>query len=184
MSSLHIRPSPRWSLWGTVRIMSNLYDAALTVATTTNFISIIVVSLLFSYVVYRNHIASSRKLPLPPGPKPLPLIGNTFDVPRSFQWSTFMKWAEEYGTWVFLGNVDFIYFSNILQAILFMSLPLGSPWLYSIVSSVHSTCSRTVRRTILTDRSHQCYACKFSPFAMVKVMLNSTTDQDGIGTSR
>ena len=97
MSSLHIRPSPRWSLWGTVRIMSNLYDAALTVVTTTNFISIIVVSLLFSYVVYRNHIASSRKLSLPPGPKPWPLIGNTFDVPRSFQWSTFTKWAEEYG---------------------------------------------------------------------------------------
>ncbi|KAI0061733.1 cytochrome P450 [Artomyces pyxidatus] len=39
----------------------------------------------------------SRQLPLPPGPKPLPIIGNLLDVPTKAPWATYAKWAEQYG---------------------------------------------------------------------------------------
>lgn len=47
---------------------------------------------------YLTHRASNpRRLPYPPGPKPLPIIGNLRDVPSTYFWRTFAKWAEIYG---------------------------------------------------------------------------------------
>ncbi|KAJ7756757.1 cytochrome P450 [Mycena maculata] len=40
--------------------------------------------------------------PLPPGPKPLPLIGNLLDMPRSKSQQTFSKWTDLYGDVVYL----------------------------------------------------------------------------------
>ncbi|KAJ7762871.1 cytochrome P450 [Mycena olivaceomarginata] len=37
-------------------------------------------------------------LPLPPGPKKLPLVGNVFDIPPTHPWETYMAWSKEYNT--------------------------------------------------------------------------------------
>lgn len=36
-------------------------------------------------------------LPLPPGPKPLPIIGNLCDLPFKDEVATYNKWAKEHG---------------------------------------------------------------------------------------
>ncbi|SJL09788.1 related to cytochrome P450 CYP2 subfamily [Armillaria ostoyae] len=38
-----------------------------------------------------------RRLPLPPGPKGLPLIGNLWDVPAEYPWLAYAQWAATYG---------------------------------------------------------------------------------------
>ncbi|KAJ7467466.1 cytochrome P450 [Mycena latifolia] len=37
-------------------------------------------------------------VPLPPGPKKLPLVGNLFAMPTSFEWETYMEWSRQYNS--------------------------------------------------------------------------------------
>ena len=39
----------------------------------------------------------ANALPLPPGPRGLPLLGNLFDIPRKAAWKTFAEWGNAYG---------------------------------------------------------------------------------------
>ncbi len=49
-----------------------------------------------------------RGRPYPPGPRPLPLIGNVLDIPKDVSWLTYTEFSKKYGTViVFLGVVQF-----------------------------------------------------------------------------
>jgi hypothetical protein len=37
------------------------------------------------------------RLPYPPGPRPLPLVGNLFDIPKEFSWLSYTQLSKKYG---------------------------------------------------------------------------------------
>ncbi|OCH88346.1 CyP450 monooxygenase [Obba rivulosa] len=47
-----------------------------------------------------------KHLPLPPGPTPLPVVGNFFDIPSKLPWVEYAKWAEKYGDIVYMRIFD------------------------------------------------------------------------------
>ena len=49
-------------------------------------------------IILLRTVRSRGGFKLPPGPKPLPLVGNLFDLPRDHDWVHWAKHAELYGT--------------------------------------------------------------------------------------
>ncbi|KZS88902.1 cytochrome P450 [Sistotremastrum niveocremeum HHB9708] len=45
---------------------------------------------------------SRRRLSLPPGPKPFPIVGNLLQFPKELPWQKFRQWGLEYGDVVYL----------------------------------------------------------------------------------
>ncbi|KAK0223484.1 cytochrome P450 [Armillaria fumosa] len=56
------------------------------------------------FLFYRRFRLYRRQgsLPLPPGPKGLPLIGNLWDIPSEYPWLTYAKWSATYGDVLYL----------------------------------------------------------------------------------
>ncbi|KAI0333736.1 cytochrome P450 [Cubamyces sp. BRFM 1775] len=46
--------------------------------------------------------ARTRGRPLPPGPRPWPIVGNLFDLPRFKPWRKCLEFTEQYGSIVYL----------------------------------------------------------------------------------
>lgn len=54
--------------------------------------------LAFSFctiIVFFHMFRRRRALPLPPGPKGLPILGNALDMPRENPWLTYWQWGKE-----------------------------------------------------------------------------------------
>lgn len=101
----------------------------LTVLSTSTFVGAVSFGavLLFSF-------ARRRKSHLPPGPKPLPVIGNAHQIPQKSGWLVFSDWSKKYGrrTSVCLYSVAAISFDFSLKVILSM----WTLWVNPLSSSI------------------------------------------------
>ena len=52
---------------------------------------------LAAFLAIRNY-RIRRGLPYPPGPRPLPILGNLLDIPKEFSWLSYMEHSKKYGT--------------------------------------------------------------------------------------
>jgi hypothetical protein len=55
-------------------------------------VSFVVITTLKRFIEKRQH-----RLPLPPGPAPLPLLGNILAVDANEPWLTYTEWGKVYG---------------------------------------------------------------------------------------
>lgn len=58
---------------------------------------VVLAFLAFSTLYSRG---KQKKLPFPPGPKRLPVIGNLLDMPAGAEWITYKRWGNLYGAQV------------------------------------------------------------------------------------
>lgn len=58
---------------------------------------LIVLSFIFTLQAFRDY-RRRKGFPYPPGPRPLPIIGNLLDIPMESSWLTYSQLAKKYGT--------------------------------------------------------------------------------------
>ena len=73
-----------------------------------SLITIVDLLVILSFVLVLSSIRDYRRrggLSYPPGPRPLPIIGNLLDIPKESSWLAYAKFARRYGGVFFLSSI-------------------------------------------------------------------------------
>ncbi|KAJ6549995.1 hypothetical protein B0H19DRAFT_1378701 [Mycena capillaripes] len=102
------------------------------------------------------------KLPLPPGPRKLPFLGNLLNAPSKFPWETYMTGSKEY-------NSDIIHLNLLGQSVIALSSLEATDTLLEKRSVKHSDSSKPY----IADAAH----------ALLKDLLQAPDDRDSSTSS-
>ncbi|KAF9523361.1 cytochrome P450 [Crepidotus variabilis] len=82
--------------------------------------AILLVVLLATILIFKRKWSTKKfQLPLPPGPKKLPLLGNILDMPKKFEWLAFASWGKEFNSDIIhlsVAGSDFIVLNSVKAA--------------------------------------------------------------------
>jgi hypothetical protein len=84
------------------RIVDTLGSSVISVATWRDILVYLTISLLPICAFMFMGLHRTSRLPLPPGPKPWPIIGNLLDLPKDKAWITYQSWSQQYGDVIYL----------------------------------------------------------------------------------
>ena len=76
---------------------------------------VLVVCVVIFWLAYTRGKARRSQIPLPPGPKRLPFIGNALDLPVYEAWEAGLQWKEKYGTRLLLLRHSLFIHSHFAQ---------------------------------------------------------------------
>ncbi|KAI0920701.1 hypothetical protein AcW1_002368 [Taiwanofungus camphoratus] len=60
---------------------------------------------LLAIVLVAGLLTRRKRLPLPPGPPGLPILGNIYDVPKTHEWLAYQQWARDFDSDVIYLNL-------------------------------------------------------------------------------
>ncbi|KAJ6533290.1 cytochrome P450 [Mycena vulgaris] len=102
------------------------------------------------------------KLPLPPGPPKLPLVGNLFHIPSTFEWETYLEWSKAYrALHTFLLHSDILHLNVAGTSLIVLSSAEAAIDLLERRSSIYS--DRRVHRRLFHSVFHNEAAKLFHP---------------------
>ncbi|KAJ7065511.1 cytochrome P450 [Mycena amicta] len=104
-------------------------------APTTTDTILLLVSFLAVCAIVRGLRKRRSALPLPPGPKKLPIVGNLFDMPAERQWEAYHQWSQEY-------NSDIIHLDVAGKSIIVLDSMAAIHELFERRSSIYSDRAR------------------------------------------
>ncbi|KAJ6473457.1 cytochrome P450 [Mycena vulgaris] len=83
------------------------------------------------------------KLPLPPGPPKLPLVGNLFHMPSTFEWETYLEWSKAYRVLhTFLLHSDILHLNGAGTSLIVLSSAEAAIDLLERKSAIYSDRAR------------------------------------------
>lgn len=80
-----------------IRLLSRVRSGSDSLIMLSAILAAIIALLVGVVSITNSKRKTTSSLPLPPGPKPLPVIGNVHQAPKSHAWRTYLQWSKEYG---------------------------------------------------------------------------------------
>jgi hypothetical protein len=108
----------------------------------------IVCCAVLAHLYYRYR--QKAGLPYPPGPKPLPLIGNALDIPTVKGFEVFAEWSKTYGMSSSHENVDGISYPSKALISCILALSASISW-SSIPSMLPMSCVASAPQSTQAD---------------------------------